>query len=282
MTELATQSTALQVLERGIRTSSMTYVTKPLHAILVDADDRPISATGFDGILTEMNEEQAVLKLDAGDLESNRMVIGLEGPRGKLVFATLMVERQVAVDGSLRVEGRFAQGRMDVLDREKLIPRYNHGTQAFELGLDEDAIHSWVEIGVLRPKLLDRVLLCPSCTSLVTFRHGCPECGSGRTATSRMLHHFACAHVGPQEDFEGDQGLACPKCLTKNLVVGADYEFFDGVSNCLDCSWTGTELSFVGSCLACSLRMPVHLARIHELMAYDVDRLDTLALIDPS
>ena len=282
MTELATQSTALQVIERGVRTSSMNSVKTPLHAIPVDADDGPLSATGFDGILTELNEERAVLNLDAGDLESNRMVLGLEGARGKLVFATFIVDRQVAVDGVLRVEGRFAKGRMDVLEREKLIPRYNHATQAFELGLDEDTIHRWVEVGVLKPKLLDRVLLCPKCSCLVSFRQGCAECGSGRTTTSRMLHHFACAHVGPQEDFEGENGLACPKCLTKNLVVGADYEFFDGVSNCLDCSWNGTELSFVGSCLACSLRMPVHLARIHELMAYDVDRLDTLALIDAS
>ena len=47
-----------------------------------------------------------------------------------------------------------------------------------------------------------------------------------------MIHHFACAHVGPLREFEGAEGLTCPKCLTKKLVVGADYEFLDGVHLC--------------------------------------------------
>ena len=138
----------------------------------------------------------------------------------------------------------------------------------------------WADLEVLRPRLLDRVLSCPMCSGVVSFRHGCPDCGSARTTTARMIHHFACAHVGRIADFQRGEELSCPKCLTNGLIVGADFEFFDGVSNCLECDWTDTQLATIGSCLACNLRLPIELAQQQDLVAYDVDRLDPLAIID--
>jgi hypothetical protein len=107
---------------------------------------------------------------------------------------------------------------------------------------------------------------------------GCASCGSARVQSERLIHHFACAHVGHAEDFDGPRGLACPKCRTRTLVVGADYEFQPGPFRCLDCHWSDTELCLVGQCLRCQFRSPGEQAHELELKGYHVDRMDLLAL----
>jgi Thaumarchaeal output domain 1 len=46
-----------------------------------------------------------------------------------------------------------------------------------------------------------------------TVRATCPSCQAGDVAISSVVHHLVCAYVGPDYDFETDEGYRCPKCL---------------------------------------------------------------------
>jgi hypothetical protein len=96
-----------------------------------------------------------------------------------------------------------------------------------------------------------------------------------------MIHHFACAHVGPVADFETPQGLVCPKCRTRHIIVGADFEYLTGQYRCLDCGTSDTELEAIGHCLRCGLRFPGYQSAIHEIKAFHARRLDPLDLVSP-
>ena len=93
------------------------------------------------------------------------------------------------------------------------------------------------------------------------------------------MHHFACAHVGPLELFDQDGSLRCPKCQTRHLIVGTDFEYAPGEHVCADCHWQDHEVQRIGHCLNCDARFPLHKAVEQELLGYDADQLDALALV---
>lgn len=129
--------------------------------------------------------------------------------------------------------------------------------------------------GALSETLLDRVWVCPQCRALPSFRPGCPCCGSATVARDRMLHHFACAHVGSTAEFQvNDEGLACPKCCTQRLMVGTDCEYLDGPWRCSACDWNTAELEIVGHCLKCGFRFPSQQAVLEDLVGQQIARGD--------
>jgi hypothetical protein len=173
----------------------------------------------------------------------------------------------------------FTGFAFDLLKPENLTPRLNARRWQFELAYAEAILDQWARIGVLEPVLWDRVQLCPRCQALPTFRRGCNACGSARLANDRLIHHFACAHVGLADEFDNHGQLTCPKCRTRSLVVGADYEYLTGPFRCQDCHWTGTEREQVAQCLRCELRFPAHQSHERELKGYRAHRLDPLAFL---
>lgn len=139
----------------------------------------------------------------------------------------------------------------------------------FVPSLPAPQIESARQRGELSEVLLDRVWVCPQCRSLPSFRPACPCCGSAGVERDRMLHHFACAFVGPTSEFQlTEDGLACPKCCTQRLMVGTDCEFLDGPFRCTDCDWSAAELEIVGHCLKCGFRFPAHQAALEELVGF--------------
>ena len=148
----------------------------------------------------------------------------------------------------------------------------------FVPSLPAQQIESARQRGELHEVLLDRVWVCPQCRAVPTFRPACPCCGSAGVERERMMHHFACAFVGPTSEFQlNDEGLACPKCCTQRLIVGTDCEFLDGPWHCGDCDWSPAELEIVGHCLKCGFRFPAQQAVLEDLVGHYVDRLAPLA-----
>ena len=148
----------------------------------------------------------------------------------------------------------------------------------FVPSLPAHQIESARQRGELHEVLLDRVWVCPQCRAVPTFRPACPCCGSAGVERERMMHHFACAFVGPTSEFQlNAEGLACPKCCTQRLMVGTDCEFLDGPWRCGDCDWSPAELEIVGHCLKCGFRFPAQQAVLEDLVGHHVDRLAPLA-----
>lgn len=149
-----------------------------------------------------------------------------------------------------------------------LTPVFDPQSLRFNYGIPSPLLRGWQENGTLQKVLLDRVQVCPKCRALPSFRFGCASCGSGCVTNERLIHHFACAHVGRVEEFEKNDGLECPKCLTRQILVGADYEYLTGPYRCLDCGWSAAELEHVAHCLACQHRFPASESVIEDLVAY--------------
>lgn len=214
----------------------------------------------------------------AAQLQCRTAVVGAECASRGRAFATLEIVSQAASGETLRVSGRWAIGSPDdVLTSEKLRPRVDPKTLTFVYGWSEETLNQWCRLGVVRQYLVDRVLLCDRCGSIPSWRNGCHVCGSGRIHRDRLVHHFACAHVGRASEFETAAGLQCPKCRTANLIVGSDYEFIEGPVECFDCGAKGGQPTMAAMCHRCHRRFSLEEAEERLLHAYHVERLDPLA-----
>jgi hypothetical protein len=214
------------------------------------------------------------------EFATTAVVLLVAAPDGTQRCAGLDVMHTSPVSrGRVKVGGRFGGFADQLLLPENLVPTFQPKNMEFTLGQPEEVLRKWAEIGVLQPVVLDRVQMCPKCRGLLTFRRGCRQCGSVHLSNDRLIHHFACAHVGLAADFETPAGLRCPKCLTRNLIVAADFDHLVGPYRCHDCHWSDSELEAVAQCLRCQFRFPGSQAEEIELRGYRVNRLDPQALL---
>jgi len=220
-----------------------------------------------------------VLAQQDSDLVPDICLVGVECPDRLYRYATVEWRQRRLALPAIRFGGRFLRRIDDPLHASRLTPHFDPQELGFITSLSSTALHEWVARGILRPHIVDRVRVCPQCEALPTFREGCPQCGSALTETVPVIHHFACAHVAPAVEFEGDC-LACPKCRVQNLVVGADFEYLNGPYSCRECDWSDATLALIGECLRCGHRFAGQQAPEKEVFEYHVDRLDPLALID--
>ena len=227
-----------------------------------------------DGISVDASAGGLCVKIDSPSMVSSRFVIaGLEQPGGRR-FATLEIRHQKRVGEALMLGGNWVSPTDDPLSEDRLMPTVDPGLMRFRYGLPTAALDAWQKLGVVRSFVLDRVLLCPGCQTLPSMRHGCHRCGSGRITQDRLVHHFACAHVDAAVRFETTHGLQCPKCRTKRMIVGSDFEFIDGPLQCHDCGGSGGQPTLSLMCHRCHQRFPADAADEQILTGYAVDRLD--------
>lgn len=213
---------------------------------------------------------------------SERFLVSASSRDGQQTHAAMVVEESSVVDGTCIIDGRIANAENDLLAEANLIPCWNPEKRRFETRLTNETAELLSKIGVIRPYLYDRVIVCPDCLATPTVRLGCRSCGSAKTDNRQLIHHFACAHVGSIDEYERDDRLVCPKCRVKNLVVGADFEYLEGPHECCDCGWSDIDLEMVAQCHDCQLRFSMELALEEDLIAYHVERMDPLAIIASS
>lgn len=79
--------------------------------------------------------------------------------------------------------------------------------------------------GILSRNYLDTSHLCKSCNSgFLNLREICPKCDEHNLKVRNLIHHFRCAYVGIDKDFESKDRLACPKCSSELKNIGVDYD----------------------------------------------------------
>ena len=209
----------------------------------------------------------------------------MQVPQAGVQYAGVVVQRiERLEDGTLLCGCEFGGPAADILHAGTLMPKCDHELMAFVLPHATAIYDNWTDAGVIEKSLVDRVLVCPRCTILPTFRNACRKCRSGRVTNDRLIHHFTCAYVGFVDEFEshgkggGGGGLVCPKCRVRDLIVGSDYEYLIGQYRCQSCGWRDSDAEVVGHCLKCDNRFDIQQARELELYRYDVHRLDALAI----
>lgn len=256
-------------------------ISKPVLVVPVLPDLTPHWEGHVEGSSVNLGKGGLRFEISAQrELSAGSVLIGVECAVGAMHYAAAEVcYRQSGATGTA-VGLRFSDGDKDWIRNENLTPTIDPATFRFRVKLPADVLAKWCCLGVMRPKLLDWVQVCPECQAIPTFRMGCRNCGSSRLASCRLIHHFACAHVGYVSDFERDGEIVCPKCRMRKLVVGTDFEYLTGPYRCLDCNCSSADLEQVAQCVACGLRFPGHQAQEIELIGYHVDRLDPLAFLD--
>lgn len=82
------------------------------------------------------------------------------------------------------------------------------------------------DAGLLRRRFFDRVHVCPHCDSArLNAREECAVCRTADLDEVPLIHHYRCAHQGPEAEFAGEgASLVCPKCRHVLRHYGVDYD----------------------------------------------------------
>ena len=88
--------------------------------------------------------------------------------------------------------------------------------------------------GILKSKLLDKVIVCPTCGSPSVYsKYNCPRCSSFDIGKASIIEHIRCGFIGSKEKFQKGNQLVCPKC--KNPVSEVDYRKIGTSFECNSC-----------------------------------------------
>lgn len=260
--------------------ASRHLVTRGVFAIPILPSGSPDRAGASDGYTVDFGTSGVTFDIIARPLsETAKWMVGIEKLDGELGYVSVE-SRYVTPDGiGSRIDAEFIEPSRDPLGSCNLMPTLDPKTFQFRPKMSCEALQQWQELGVVKPKVVDRIVACPRCRSLPTIRRGCRACGSIEVESDQFLHHFACAHVDLVERFQLENEVACPKCLANKLIVGADFEFLHGPYACQDCGWSDKDLEDIGRCIACGFEFPQHQGTEQEVIGYYVERLEPLDLL---
>ncbi len=267
---------------REVRAESRYPVTCPLIVIPVCPDGRPDQEQRVEGVVRDVSIRGigALLSSKSDCGLSDCLLIGLDKGNGEYAYAGVKLKHtdRLGKDDFL-LGAEFGGKIQEILQAGEIMPVFRPDRMEFGFEYDSALLDSLKNLGSLREVVIDQIQVCPECHGLPTFRQACRKCGLTRIKTDRLIHHFACAHVGLVADFETAEGLACPKCRTRNPVAGADFEYLTGQFHCQDCHATDTELGQFGHCLRCGFRFPGHQSAIQDVKGFHANRLDSLDLL---
>ncbi len=236
----------------------------------------------IDGVITDVSRYGLGISIASNSIVTgDRMVIAADFEMKGFRFIDGQVIRVTSTGTDLSLLSVTLNGPLQNLFKDDFImPVLDRHCMQYSLPFCDYVLKSLCSIGAAQSVILDHVLVCPDCRALPTVRIGCSMCLSNEIEESRMIHHFACAHVDFVEQFEYENEMVCPKCRGRKLIIGADYEYLDGPKRCLECGHADPESIYIGHCMNCENRFPMNSAARLEIVGYRVNRLDPLALVD--
>ena len=248
--------------------------------IPVNEDNYPLTEKRTSGVLSHFSSDTLILELPGIEKfpACGSLIMGLLLPDETKRYAGVLIHNCHQLSDRITITGQLGGPIQEILEHDSITPEYCPTLFQYTLPYPFELLDALADLGALVRKCLDRILVCPECYSLVTFRIGCPHCGSSKTMSDRLVHHFACSYVGFLNEFETSEGFTCPKCRARYLVIGTDCEYTMGVQRCIDCSWAGSQLKLVSHCMHCNARFPGREATILDLISFHAQRFDPLAL----
>lgn len=255
-------------------------ITRSVLATPLSGNGMPQAGNATEGVTVDLGVDGVTVELPAhANADATKWILGIEHQPGDFRYAVVRAHHAICEERSIRIDGKFHAEPHDPLAASNLVPTFDTSTFQFRTRTPTRWLEQCEQLGIVRTEIQDRLLVCPKCRSIPTTRGGCRACGSIHVESSRFIHHFACAHVDSIDQFESDESTTCPKCLTKDLVVGADFEYLPGPYLCRECDWSDKDLEYISRCMACGFEFPMHQGAEQEVIGYHVDRLEPLDLL---
>jgi hypothetical protein len=164
--------------------------------------------------------------------------------------------------------------------KPKLDPLNEHGfffpdiEGSLKLSTDEivNMLESLVADKILSKTQWGTVLSCPFCgSSNLKSKQGCPNCGSDKISRGRILEHFYCGNVKPEEEYIDNGKYICPKCKKEVKYLGTDYRSIGVKNYCFDCENIFDEPAPLRECMKCGKLFFENDAKQTETYSYMLD-----------
>ena len=127
------------------------------------------------------------------------------------------------------------------------------------------------EAGMLERRFVDRHMVCAKCRShRMLAREECPSCRSAWLSNSAFVHHYSCAHCGPEEHYRQGSMLICPKCKKQLRHYGKDYDKPADVQLCGECGNATTEPIAAFICQDCTSKIDGEFVETVDIHAYSL------------
>jgi hypothetical protein len=98
-------------------------------------------------------------------------------------------------------------------------------------------LKAMTEANVLVVELIDKVPICPTCSSnQVSTRYICPHCFTFDITKTFLFEHLKCGKVGSSDEFAKDERIVCPKCQTVLHDFGVEYRSVGAWYKCNRCN----------------------------------------------
>ncbi|MBN1160715.1 MAG: restriction endonuclease [Dehalococcoidales bacterium] len=94
------------------------------------------------------------------------------------------------------------------------------GTSPRETALILDSL---AKEGLLLKQDFEKILVSPSGSVQLLPVERCPACDSSQLTRGQLIEHFACGHIGLEEEFMHGLNQICPKCRRELKLIGTDY-----------------------------------------------------------
>lgn len=137
-----------------------------------------------------------------------------------------MIQRMID-QGTYSMDSKLEKGGITYPILQELFPTKS----------SKEMIHFLDELtaaGILKSKLLDKVIICPTCGSPSVYsKYNCPRCSSFDIGKTVIIEHIRCGFIGSKDKFQNGDILICPKC--KNIVTDNDYRKIGTSFECKSC-----------------------------------------------
>jgi hypothetical protein len=239
----------------------------PVEVIPVDADGLPALGQRGRGTATLIAADLVLVNLET-EPQLPALVVGVRTGHDLLRYFGIDVQTTSRLStGEFQVQGQVGGLADALLQPKNLTPRFHFDTMTFTFGFAASVLHRWEAAGVLQSVVIDRLLLCPRCHGLPTFRHGCRNCGSGR------VHRLPldCGDAKPTNGIS--TALANPQSRSVQVQTKPRFAY-----RCAECQGEELELVPVNQCLHCDHRFAADEGYELVLRGYRVARLDLLGV----
>ena len=92
-------------------------------------------------------------------------------------------------------------------------------------------------------------ILCNKCDSVnIATQFSCPKCNNSNFEQTKLIEHYDCGTIRPENAFDDDK---CPQCKKELKALGVDYKIMPSVFICNSCTEKFSDPEMIFNCIKC-------------------------------